>query len=70
MELGYSGETFSSQEDHKTFQREEFEKQLVDMGLELERDEDVSQQLLNSLDSEHIFPVSAPTRHCPPSSLT
>lgn len=42
MELGFSGETFSSQEDHKTFQREEFEKQLVDMGLELEKDEDVS----------------------------
>uniref|UniRef100_A0A674PDH8 Anoctamin n=1 Tax=Takifugu rubripes TaxID=31033 RepID=A0A674PDH8_TAKRU len=41
VELGYSGETFSSQEDHKTFQREEFEKQLVDMGLELEKEEDV-----------------------------
>uniref|UniRef100_A0A674N6Y0 Anoctamin n=1 Tax=Takifugu rubripes TaxID=31033 RepID=A0A674N6Y0_TAKRU len=44
VELGYSGETFSSQEDHKTFQREEFEKQLVDMGLELEKEEDTKVQ--------------------------
>lgn len=43
MELGYSAETFSSQEDHKTFRREEFEKELANMGLELEKDEDVSQ---------------------------
>lgn len=41
VELGYSGETFS-QEDHKTFRRDEFERELVDMGLELEKDEDVS----------------------------
>lgn len=60
MELGYSGETFSSQEDHKTFQREEFEKQLVDMGLELEKDEDVSPQLFNLLDSKQIFPCFCP----------
>lgn len=60
MELGYSGETFSSQEDHKTFQREEFEKQLVDMGLELEKDEDVSQQLFNLLDSKQILPCFCP----------
>lgn len=37
------GGTFSSQEDQKTFRREEFERQLLDMGLELEKDEDVSQ---------------------------
>lgn len=60
MELGYSGETFSSQEDHKTFQREEFEKQLVDMGLELEKDEDVSRQLFNLLESKQIFPCFCP----------
>lgn len=37
------GGIFSSQEDQKTFRREEFERQLLDMGLELEKDEDVSQ---------------------------
>lgn len=42
VELGCPGETFSSQEDHKIFQREEFEGKLRDMGLELEKDEDVS----------------------------
>lgn len=42
VEIGCSGETLSSQEDHKTFRREEFERKLRDMGLELERDEDVS----------------------------
>ncbi|CAF92930.1 unnamed protein product, partial [Tetraodon nigroviridis] len=44
VELGYSGGTFSSQEDQKTFRREEFERQLVDMGLELEKDEDTKTQ--------------------------
>lgn len=42
VELGCPGETFSSQEDHKMFQREEFEGKLREMGLELEKDEDVS----------------------------
>lgn len=42
VELGCSGVTLSTHEDHKTFRREEFEGKLRDMGLELERDEDVS----------------------------
>lgn len=42
LELGGLGETFSSQEDQKTFKREEFEGKLRDMGLELEKDEEVS----------------------------
>lgn len=42
MELGCSGEIFISQEDQKAFRREEFEGKLRDMGLELEKDEDVS----------------------------
>lgn len=42
VELGCPGETFNSQEDHKVFQREEFEGKLREMGLELEKDEDVS----------------------------
>lgn len=42
VEHGCPGKTFSSQEDHKMFRREEFEGKLRDMGLELERDEDVS----------------------------
>lgn len=42
MEQGCLGETLSNQEDHKMFRREEFEEKLKDMGLELERDEDVS----------------------------
>ncbi|XP_038560996.1 anoctamin-1-like [Micropterus salmoides] len=40
VEHGCPGKTFSSQEDHKMFRREEFEGKLRDMGLELERDED------------------------------
>lgn len=36
------GEHFNGQEDHKAFRREEFEGKLRDMGLELEKDEDVS----------------------------
>lgn len=41
-ELGCPGETFGGHEDHKTFRREEFEGKLREMGLELEKDEDVS----------------------------
>ncbi|XP_034541039.1 anoctamin-1-like [Notolabrus celidotus] len=40
VELGLHGETLNSQEDHKTFKREEFEGKLRDMGLELEKEED------------------------------
>lgn len=43
VELGSSEETNSSNDDHKTFRREEFERKLRDVGLELEKDEDVSQ---------------------------
>lgn len=42
VELGCSGETLGGQEDHKMFTREKFEGKLRDMGLELEKDEDVS----------------------------
>lgn len=42
LELGSLGETFNSQEDQKMFKREEFEGRLRDMGLELEKDEEVS----------------------------
>lgn len=42
MELGCPGEIFNGQEDQKAFRREEFEGKLRDMGLELEKDEDVS----------------------------
>lgn len=42
VELGCVAETFNSHEDHKAFRREEFEGKLRDMGLELEKDEDVS----------------------------
>uniref|UniRef100_A0A3Q2QZI1 Anoctamin n=1 Tax=Fundulus heteroclitus TaxID=8078 RepID=A0A3Q2QZI1_FUNHE len=40
VEMGCLGETFNSHEDQKTFRREEFEKHLKDMGLELEKDEE------------------------------
>uniref|UniRef100_A0A3Q2CBV6 Anoctamin n=1 Tax=Cyprinodon variegatus TaxID=28743 RepID=A0A3Q2CBV6_CYPVA len=40
VEMGVLGETFNSHEDHKAFRREEFEKNLKDMGLELEKDEE------------------------------
>ncbi|XP_068169729.1 anoctamin-1-like isoform X2 [Antennarius striatus] len=40
MEMGLQGETLSSHEDHKSFRREEFERKLRDMGLELEKDDD------------------------------
>uniref|UniRef100_A0A3B3XLT2 Anoctamin n=1 Tax=Poecilia mexicana TaxID=48701 RepID=A0A3B3XLT2_9TELE len=40
VEMGCLGETLNSQEDHKTFRREEFEKNLKEMGLELEKDEE------------------------------
>lgn len=42
VELGCLGENFNGHEDHKSFRREEFEAKLRDMGLELEKDEDVS----------------------------
>lgn len=42
LELGGLGETVGSQEDQKMFKREEFEGKLRDMGLELEKDEEVS----------------------------
>lgn len=42
VEMGCLGETFNSQEDHKVYRREEFEKNLREMGLELEKDEEVS----------------------------
>lgn len=42
VELGCPGENFDGQEDHKSFRREEFEWKLREMGLELEKDEDVS----------------------------
>lgn len=45
VELGCRGETLTGHEDHKRFRREEFEGKLRDMGLELEKDEDVSLQL-------------------------
>ncbi|XP_028286458.1 anoctamin-1 isoform X2 [Parambassis ranga] len=41
VELGCLGENFNGHEDHKAFRREEFEAKLRDMGLELEKDEDV-----------------------------
>ncbi|XP_054881404.1 anoctamin-1-like isoform X2 [Poeciliopsis prolifica] len=40
VEMGCLGETLNTQEDHKTFRREEFEKNLKEMGLELEKDEE------------------------------
>ncbi|XP_061532448.1 anoctamin-1-like [Phycodurus eques] len=40
VDLHSPGETFSVQEDQKSFRREEFEGKLRDMGLELEIDED------------------------------
>uniref|UniRef100_A0A667ZF68 Anoctamin dimerisation domain-containing protein n=1 Tax=Myripristis murdjan TaxID=586833 RepID=A0A667ZF68_9TELE len=42
VELGCQGESLDYQEDDKRFRREEFEGNLRDMGLELEKDEDVS----------------------------
>lgn len=42
VELGHPGETVNGHEDQKMFRREEFEGILRDMGLELEKDEDVS----------------------------
>lgn len=45
VELGCPGETVNGHEDHKAFRREEFEGKLRDMGLELEKDEDVSLHL-------------------------
>lgn len=45
VEMGGVGETFNGQEDHKAFRREEFEGKLRDMGLELEKEEDVSLHL-------------------------
>lgn len=45
VELGCPGETLGGQEDHKMFTREKFEAKLRDMGLELEKDEDVSLHL-------------------------
>lgn len=45
VELGCPGESFGGQEDQKMFRREEFEGKLRDMGLELEKDEDVSLDL-------------------------
>lgn len=42
VELGCQGESLDYQEDNKRFRREEFEGNLRDMGLELEKDEDVS----------------------------
>lgn len=42
VELGCTGETLNGQDDHKAFRREEFEGKLRDMGLDLEKDEDVS----------------------------
>uniref|UniRef100_A0A8C9X3P8 Anoctamin n=1 Tax=Sander lucioperca TaxID=283035 RepID=A0A8C9X3P8_SANLU len=42
VELGCPGETFNGQEDHKMFRRKEFEGKLRDMGLELEKDEDIA----------------------------
>lgn len=42
VEMGCLGEPLNSQEDLKTFRREEFEKNLKEMGLELEKDEEVS----------------------------
>lgn len=65
VELGYSGETFNSQEDHKTFRREEFERELVDMGLELEKDEDVSQQLSTTFQMPFLPLSSYPRPPCP-----
>lgn len=49
LELGSLGETFNSQEDHKMFKREEFEGKLRDMGLELEKDEEVSIFVVSSV---------------------
>uniref|UniRef100_A0A3Q3RCV2 Anoctamin n=1 Tax=Monopterus albus TaxID=43700 RepID=A0A3Q3RCV2_MONAL len=40
VELGCPEETYNNQEDHKAFRREEFEGNLRDTGLELEKDED------------------------------
>lgn len=65
VELGYSGETFNSQEDHKTFRREEFERELMDMGLELEKDEDVSQQLSTTFQILFFSPQFVLGLHCP-----
>lgn len=70
VELGYSGGTFSSQEDQKTFRREAFERQLVDMGLELEKDEDVSLRchfIFHSLDKfrQNLFWTCPHSHLCP-----
>lgn len=54
LELGSLGETFNGQEDHKMFKREEFEERLRDMGLELEKDEEVSQYFLLLLASREL----------------
>lgn len=53
VELGCVGETVNGHEDHKAFRRVEFEGKLRDMGLELEKDEDVSL---------HLYPFS-PSRN-------
>ncbi|XP_061577581.1 anoctamin-1-like isoform X2 [Cololabis saira] len=40
VEMGSLGETLSNHDDEKAFRREEFERKLRDMGLELEKDEE------------------------------
>lgn len=61
VELGCVGETFNGHEDHKAFRREEFEGKLRDMGLELEKDEEVS--FLTSL-SINSFLKTIPHENC------
>lgn len=46
METGSPVETLNTQEDYKVFRREEFEEKLRDMGLELEKDEEVGRHTL------------------------
>lgn len=47
VELGNAGENLNGHDDNKAFRREEFEGKLRDMGLELEKDEEVSSHLFN-----------------------
>lgn len=63
VELGCPTETLNGQEDHKILRREEFEGKLRDMGLELEKDEDVS-LLLYSFVLPRNTRRATPTRVC------
>lgn len=53
------------QEDHKSFRREEFEGKLRDMGLELEKDEEVSSlyYIINNVRKYSVGEASYCLRH-------